>query len=157
LNSQDVQRRIATTSYRMLLGYAPAFANPNVDHAGWIEDGPHGLVHLWTGDPSLGNPPKPDMGVLSTAAQDPVFFSHHSNIDRLWDVWVRKGNQQPVASSWRDQKFYFYDDKTQWVSMTVEDTLNLEDVRYRYDGSAVGPLATMMKTDSKETTLTPEP
>jgi polyphenol oxidase len=122
LSAADVARRLSTTSYRLFLGYAPAFANPNADHAGQIEDGPHGLVHIWTGDPTLQNA-KQDMGVLATASQDPVFFAHHANVDRLWDVCVRRGNQQPVLTSWREQKFYFYNEKSQWMSILFGSTL----------------------------------
>ena len=27
------------------------------------------------------------MGTFTSAARDPVFYAHHSNVDRLWDVW----------------------------------------------------------------------
>jgi len=52
---------------------------------GNLEGGPHGGVHVWTTDPTLDfQNPKSDMGVLASAAFDPVFFAHHANIDRIW-------------------------------------------------------------------------
>jgi tyrosinase len=43
-------------------------------------DNLHGYVHLWVGG---------DMGDVNTfkSAFDPIFWSHHSNVDRLWAVW----------------------------------------------------------------------
>lgn len=45
-----------------------------------VRDGMHNLVHLWVG----GN-----LGTMlpSTSPNDPVFFLHHCNVDRLWAVW----------------------------------------------------------------------
>jgi polyphenol oxidase len=54
---------------------------------GAVEYQPHGPVHVWTGDTTMRDA-RNDMGVLSTAAQDPVFFAHHGNIDRLWSADV---------------------------------------------------------------------
>jgi tyrosinase len=38
----------------------------------------HNLVHVWMGG---------TMGVVPTAPNDPVFFVHHCNVDRLWALW----------------------------------------------------------------------
>ena len=44
----------------------------------------HDGVHGWVGG---------DMGDVTTAAYDPVFFAHHCMIDRVWYLWqVRHGN-----------------------------------------------------------------
>jgi tyrosinase len=45
-----------------------------------VQDGMHNLVHLWVG----GN-----TGTMlwGTSPNDPVFFLHHCNLDRLWAVW----------------------------------------------------------------------
>lgn len=40
----------------------------------------HNWVHAWVG---------PDMTLPSTAARDPIFWFHHANVDRLWDLWQR--------------------------------------------------------------------
>ncbi|KAI3959027.1 hypothetical protein MKX01_023703 [Papaver californicum] len=33
------------------------------------------------------NPERENMGALYSAARDPIIYSHHSNVDRLWEVW----------------------------------------------------------------------
>jgi tyrosinase len=44
----------------------------------------HDRVHGWVSG---------DMGVIATAAYDPIFWAHHAMIDRLWWIWqARNGN-----------------------------------------------------------------
>ncbi len=40
----------------------------------------HNLVHRWTGGNML----------RMTSPNDPVFFMHHANIDRMWSIWQEK-------------------------------------------------------------------
>jgi hypothetical protein len=48
---------------------------------GWVgPSGIHNVVHVWIGG-SMGP---------STSPNDPVFFLHHNNIDRMWAVWMQK-------------------------------------------------------------------
>ena len=47
-----------------------------------MEGRPHNVVHGTIG----GN-----MGDGNRAAQDPIFWLHHCNIDRLWAAWLRQG------------------------------------------------------------------
>jgi polyphenol oxidase len=107
--------------------------------AGTLENSPHGPVHIWTGDPSF-QAANPDMGVLATAARDPVFFAHHANIDRIWDVWLNLGETRsnPQESAWALESFGFYTQSAmpQWVTMTIGDTVNHEaSLRYVYQGT----------------------
>ncbi|MBO7941702.1 tyrosinase family protein, partial [Streptomyces sp. S9] len=49
---------------------------------------------------------------------DPIFFLHHANMDRLWDVWTRKqlAHGRPIlpegdqAKAFMDEPFLFYVD-----------------------------------------------
>ncbi|HEV7281130.1 MAG TPA: tyrosinase family protein [Pirellulaceae bacterium] len=49
---------------------------------------------------------------------DPLFFMHHANIDRLWDVWTRKQNARSLPSlpegsdlaTWQQEPFLFFID-----------------------------------------------
>jgi polyphenol oxidase len=132
----------------------------NIFPAGALENSPHGPVHLWTGEPNPGQSPEPpgcfwpnsaggppvdqsqtvgclDMGVLATAAQDPVFFAHHANIDRLWDVWLGMAGSQGnyTVQNWLKHPFNFYDENGNWIYITVADVLDQKEqdnLRYQY-------------------------
>ena len=53
---------------------------------GDIESNPHNNVHVDIGG---------WMGSVPTAAQDPVFYVHHSNIDRLLEPLAGPGRRTP--------------------------------------------------------------
>ncbi|CAM6112438.1 unnamed protein product [Calypogeia fissa] len=67
--------------------YGDARGSPAANGGGGsLESSVHATVHFWTGtDP----PSMDDMGQLAHSARDPVFFAHHSNIDRMWQVRSR--------------------------------------------------------------------
>jgi tyrosinase len=76
----------------------------------------HNLVHGWVGG---------DMGVVAVAAFDPIFYSHHCMIDRLWWLWqVRNGN-----GSMPDN---LLDTPLVPFNMTVRDVLNVNSLGYDY-------------------------
>lgn len=88
----------------------------------------HDFVHGWTGsnNGSVGG----DMGNLGTAAWDPVFWSHHCMIDRLWNLWqLRQGgnNIPPELLSMVLQPF----------ALTVRDVLSVNSLGYEYAVSSV--------------------
>ena len=67
-------------------GVDTGFSHSGQVHGG-IETQPHDIVHglVGGGDPASGLP-----GLMSdpdTAGLDPIFWLHHANIDRLWEVW----------------------------------------------------------------------
>lgn len=118
-----------------------------VRFGGAMEFGPHGVIHLWTTDPKWQTDQStgvPNMGVLATAAQDPVFFAHHSNIDRLWNVWLGNGTRQYPHQNfndpvWLSQRFTFYDEKATLRSMSVNDVLQMsQNLRYVYSDPRTG-------------------
>jgi tyrosinase len=87
------------------------------DHNGVLERQPHGVVHVLVGggfkNGQLSRDWR-DLGLMTnpdTAALDPIFWLHHANIDRLWNVWLR---QRPTAPR----------DPTQFKDPTDTDWLN---------------------------------
>ena len=75
-------------------GGSPGFGGVDTgfEHGGQVHGGietqPHDWVHglVGGGDPNNQNNP----GLMSdpdTAGLDPIFWLHHANIDRLWEVW----------------------------------------------------------------------
>jgi hypothetical protein len=70
------------------------------------------------------------------AALDPIFWLHHSNIDRLWNVWLASGGGRvnPPDASWRNAPFVFYDETGAEVTMTAEQVLHsANQLGYVYD------------------------
>jgi tyrosinase len=62
---------------------------------GQLESQPHNLVHDAVGG---------RQGIMSdplAAAGDPIFWLHHANIDRLWEVWLKRrpGHLNPTHDS----------------------------------------------------------
>ena len=49
----------------------------------------HGHIHVTVGNTR-------GMGRVPWAANDPIFWLHHCNIDRLWASWNRAGRPQPI-------------------------------------------------------------
>ena len=102
---------------------------------GELELQPHGVVHNAVG----GNTGW--MSFFTCAARDPIFWLHHANIDRLWQVWLNKtgGRKNPITNTeWTKQKFTFFDENKTQVTMTGCQILNMAtQLNYKYDGVAV--------------------
>lgn len=98
---------------------------------GALEITPHGDVHIYVGK---------DMASFETAGNDAVFWLHHANIDRLWEVWrgVRRqggaGMPEPAELAWRNEPFKFRDFADNVAPMTPADVLDTESqLGYVYD------------------------
>lgn len=94
--------------------------------SGSLEITPHAVVHGAVGG---------WMGGISTAAQDPVFYLHHANIDRLWDVWIAMGGgrSNPTDAPWLTHSYKFYDETGATVTMTGQQVLDdARQLRYKY-------------------------
>jgi tyrosinase len=66
-----------------------------------------------------------DMGRLSFAAYDPIFWSHHTMIDRLWWLWQVKNGNSNISPDLLDQVLAPF-------NMKVRDVLNVNDLGYDY-------------------------
>ncbi|XP_031254312.1 polyphenol oxidase, chloroplastic-like [Pistacia vera] len=100
--------------------------------AGSLENNAHGLVHFWTGDRSQPN--TENMGNFYSAGKDPIFYAHHSNVDRLWTVWKILGGKRRdfTDSDWLDASFIFYDENAKPVKVKVRDCLDTKKLGYVY-------------------------
>jgi tyrosinase len=62
----------------------------------------HNVVHLYVGGIFVDKEGNHRVGhmCMSTSPNDPVFFLHHANIDRLWTIWMKKHgkNYAPATS-----------------------------------------------------------
>jgi hypothetical protein len=120
---------------------------------GGLENQPHNIVHDLVGGPGL-------MGNPNTAAQDPIFWLHHSNIDRLWERWLDlgEGRANPVDNGvWMDTEFTFFDEAANEVEMSgreiVETALQLD---YVYDDEPAGAAGALSAVGAAARTGAPE-
>ncbi len=100
-----------------------------------LEGSPHGAVHVQVG----GN-----MGSVARSANDPIFWLHHCNIDRVWDEWIARGGGRtnPSAPQFLARTFTLARADGTTVTHRAGDLLVAADLGYRYDTSAaVGPPA----------------
>jgi polyphenol oxidase len=107
--------------------------------AGTVEQSPHNTVHTWTGNATKYS--FEDMGTYYSAGRDPLFYPHHNNIDRLWAAWRDvgaarglRGHVDFTDTDWLDSSFIFYDEESRLVRITVRDVLDIEKLRYTFDG-----------------------
>jgi hypothetical protein len=95
-------------------------------------EGYHGTVHVYAGGSDPSNPlTRGTMGNIQRSPTDPLFWSHHANIDRIWDEWQRNPknrNKNPV-----------FPDPTlpgpimnPFSPYTEKDTRNIGDLGYVY-------------------------
>src|SRR5262249_50044321 len=86
----------------------------------------HNRVHTWVGGDMLPG----------TSPNDPVFFLHHCNVDRLWAKWqgLRPANlslpYEPVNGGPTGHNL---DDPMQYIFVTPAATLNHRVLGYTYD------------------------
>ncbi len=92
-------------------------------------NGPHGTVHVTVGG-KMSDPQR--------AAQDPIFWAHHSQVDRIWNLWLAQGGgrSSPVGDAvWRNKTYTFFDECCQPVSMKGCDVLRAaQQLSYAYEG-----------------------
>ncbi|MBK8151258.1 MAG: tyrosinase family protein [Acidobacteria bacterium] len=86
----------------------------------------HGNVHVLVGDGQ-------NMGNVPTAANDPIFWFHHCNIDRLWASWNNAGRKNLADSSFLNKTFTFADENGNRVEARVADFLDIGGLAYTYD------------------------
>jgi tyrosinase len=107
-----------------------------------LEYMPHNKVHNFIGGVGHIDPPYGSMTNFLSPV-DPIFFLHHSNMDRLWDVWTRKQKSQGLPylpaggdlKTFSDEPFLFFvDGSGHYVTDgKAGDYLNTEVFDYDYE------------------------
>ena len=120
---EDIQRILQIQSF-FTFG-----SGPESNHFFGALENIHNLIHNFSGgaNPNFGKAPgEPQYGDMvspGTTARDPIFWGHHSNVDRLWSEWQRL---HPGADP---------DDPTDilapWPN-SVQDVLTISDLGYEY-------------------------
>ncbi len=104
---------------------------------GDVESAPHNWVHV-------------DIGGLmqspATAGQDPIFWLHHANIDRLWEVWLSLpgsvrltdpgGASAFLATQWRSAIFWFGSEQSP-STYTMDDVEDLSSAKMDYEYESI--------------------
>ncbi|KAI5061585.1 hypothetical protein GOP47_0024090, partial [Adiantum capillus-veneris] len=90
---------------------------------GCVEMMPHKSVQIWVGSKtSVG---LKDMGSFYAAARDPVFYAHHAEIDRMWQLWRTFPNYEDITDDdYLNSEFLFYNEDAELVRVKVGDALN---------------------------------
>ena len=124
---QDIENILAIPNF-FQFGSGPS----NNHFLGAVEN-IHNLLHNFSGgaNPAFdqnnpNNPNEPQFGDMvspGTTAFDPIFWGHHSNVDRMWWEWqqlhpnTNPDNPQAILPPW---------------TMTVADTMNISRLGYEY-------------------------
>jgi hypothetical protein len=164
--SGEILRALDVTSLFKLTSYR------NFNHQ--MDIAPHGAIHDYVG---LGNDttgllrfnnsitgsvtPFGLMGWVPTAAFDPIFWTHHANVDRLWQQWTNSTNGQPVTLedlNSADWKYVFFDENGKKVTYTNEEVIKIiYNLDYEYDDCDVKPKEFKQKPVKSSRLLTIEP
>lgn len=92
-----------------------------------LERNPHNAVHS-----ALGDENGLAMGIPNFAAQDPIFWLHHSNIDRIYSCWETRFSVPTLTDD--GNTYQFINGDGQVVSHTVSQMQQLvNDMTYEYE------------------------
>jgi tyrosinase len=113
--------------------------------SGNLEQNPHNLVHVDVGGINSSQTVWGMMTDPDLAALDPIFYLHHSNVDRMWAAWNESGKTNPTDPSWLngpaavgERKFAMpMPDGSSWV-YTPADVKSLSQLDYTYEDLSTG-------------------
>ena len=72
-----------------------------------------------------------DVGNIGTSAFDPIFWSHHVQIDRLWYLWQLKNGNDSIPQDYLGLPLAPF-------PLTVKDVLDIQQLGYSYGVASVG-------------------
>ncbi|KAH7442209.1 hypothetical protein KP509_03G076900 [Ceratopteris richardii] len=100
--------------------------------SGTVESHIHNNIHRWLGNKSsIG---WKDMGSFYAAAYDPLFYAHHAQLDRLWEVWKTiPGHMEYEDEDFLNAEFLFYNEVGEMVRVKAGDASNITMLGYSYE------------------------
>lgn len=105
----------------------------NTGFCATIDGGLHGSVHVLVGNGQ-------GMGSVPWAGNDPIFWMHHSNIDRMWASWNKNGGCNPTDAGWLNKTFTFPDGNGNSIVAKIGDFKSIGALGYTYDTFEPGPV-----------------
>jgi hypothetical protein len=96
-----------------------------------LEQSPHNNVHCAM---VTGSCPNGLMGSVPASALDPIFYAHHTNIDRLYECWLQvdEPGRLPSDATQLNTVFTFVDADGSTVDRRVSDMLTTTQLGYTY-------------------------
>ena len=110
-----------------------------------IDSGIHGRIHTLVGTSK-------DMGAVPYACNDPLFWVHHANIDRIWASWNKNGNRNPSDATvypWLNKQFVFADAGGIRVQKPLKNFMSALALGYDYDSFIPKPATTTTTATAK--------
>ena len=89
-----------------------------------LDTNPHFFTHLAL---------RGDMADFATVGGDPIFYLHHSNIDRIWESWNRLGYKNATDPKYLNRKFAYGDRSGKRVDLAVGSADRTALLGYEYD------------------------
>ena len=86
-----------------------------------LEFGPHGAGHNWIGG---------DMQNVMISPNDPVFWFHHAQVDRIWAKWQQTNPGEMAALDGSEAKLDPWD--AEFSVQNIDDISNLGNDSYEY-------------------------
>ncbi len=115
---KDLNDALSSPDYSGTKGFSPQ-----------LEKSPHGTAHMQIGG---------HMTLFETAGLDPIFWLHHANIDRLWNVWLNQGGGRANPSDWGlpnpPGPYSFANESGQTVTVEVGQIVSSAQLGYQYQG-----------------------
>jgi hypothetical protein len=112
-----------TDDFPTFIGRTRTSSNPQGSLSGSAEWSGHNLIHTFVGG---------DMGDLGTSPNDPLFWLHHANIDRIWSIWHSRRSAQVYPKAWRDEQLGGFFGPTGLIMPTVTAGTTIDTAAFGY-------------------------
>jgi len=142
------------------IGFGGYAATPLISSS--LEGTPHGSVHNGVGTGGK------DMGNIKWSPRDPIFYGHHGNLDRLWEVWrgapgsANRATEPWTNKAFADQMYEYFDLSTGATrAVRIAEIKETADLGYRYalpgEGPGGGPLSPVDSGSPQSGPAAPDP